>query len=159
GLADDGPAHRDPLSLAAGKRARLPLQERLEIEDLRRPPDPLPDLLLRRPLDLQREGDVVVDGEVRVERVALEDHRDVAALRREPVDHPLPDPHDAVADLLEAGDHTERRRLAAAGRPDEHHELAVLDRELQPVDGTGAVAEDLRDLLERDPRHYSFTAP
>ena len=37
----------------------------------------------------------------------------------------------AVTDLLEPGDHPQRRRLAAAGRADEHHELAVADLELE----------------------------
>ena len=35
---------------------------------------------------LQAEGHVVVDAHVRVERVVLEDHRDVAVLRRDVVD-------------------------------------------------------------------------
>ena len=37
--------------------------------------------------------------------------------------------------LLEAGDHPERRRLAAAGRAEERHELALLGREVEVLDG------------------------
>ena len=85
--------------------------------------------------------------EMRVERVALEDHGDVTPLRRQVVDDALADPDDAVADVLEPGDHAERRRLAAPGRADEHHELAVGDVEIEPVDGSCAVAELLRDVL------------
>ena len=33
------------------------------------------------------------------------------------------------------GDHAQQRRLAAAGRPDEHEELAVGDVEVDRVDG------------------------
>ena len=39
-----------------------------------------------------------------------------------------------VGDLLEAGDHAQQRGLAAAGRADEHHELAVADLERHLVD-------------------------
>ena len=42
------------------------------------------------PLLLKREADVVGDGHVRVERVVLEDHRDVALRRRQVVDHAPP---------------------------------------------------------------------
>ena len=100
---------------------------RLEVEDPRRVVDAAADLVLRHLRDLQRERDVVANAQVRVERVALEDHRDVAALRREVVDDTVADPDDAVADVLEAGDHPQRGRLAAPGRADEHHELAVGD--------------------------------
>ena len=41
----------------------------------------------------------------------------------------------AVGDLLEPGDHAQAGRLAAAGRPDQDQELAVLDLEVQVVDG------------------------
>jgi hypothetical protein len=40
------------------------------------------------------------------------------------------DPDLAAADLFEAGDHPEQGRFAAAGRADEHDELAVLDLQL-----------------------------
>ena len=51
--------------------------------------------------------------------------------------------------LLEAGDHPQRGRLPAAGRADEHHELTVLHLEVETVDGTRAVREDLADPVER----------
>jgi hypothetical protein len=35
------------------------------------------------------------------------------------------------ADLLETRDHAQRRRLAAAARPDEHDEVAVFDVEVR----------------------------
>ena len=90
-LPDDRPPHRDPLPLTPRERARLALEERLEVEDMRRFLDAAVDLVLRDFLDAQPEGDVLVDGEVRVQGVALEDHRDVAVARRHVVD-------DAVAD-------------------------------------------------------------
>ena len=66
---------------------------------------------------------------------------------------PLADQDRAVADLLETGDHPERRRLAAAGRADEDHELVVLDHQLERIDRAGPVGIDLRDLLELNRSH------
>ena len=106
------------------------------------------DLVLRHLLDLQPERDVLVDGKVRIERVALEDHRDVAVAGRDVVDDAFADPDDAARDVLEPGDHPQRGRLAAARRADEHHELAVVDVELKLVDGPGPVGVDLADALE-----------
>jgi hypothetical protein len=91
---------------------------------------------------------------VRVESVALEDHRDVAILRRDVVDHAVADLEVAGADLLEAGDHPKAGRLATAGRADQDHELAVLDLEVEVLHRR-EVAVLLRDVLERDRRHRS----
>ena len=115
--------------------------------------DALVDLGLRHLLDAQAEGDVLVHAQVRVERVALEHHRDVAVARRHVVDDALADADRALGDRLEAGEHAQRSRLAAAGRPDEHHELAVRDVEVEVVDGTDATVVDLGDVLEGDRGH------
>jgi hypothetical protein len=71
---------------------------------------------------------------VRVEGVGLEDHGDVALAWREVGDLAAADLDAAVRRLLEAGDDAQERRLAAAGRADEHHELAVGDPERDVVD-------------------------
>ena len=106
--------------------------------------------------DPQREGDVRRDGEVGVERVVLEHHRDVAALRRHVGDVAAADQDRAGVDLLEAGEHAQRRRLARAGRADEHHELAVGDVEVERVDGGRVRARvDARRLLEAHVSHRS----
>src|SRR5205085_12317667 len=78
----------------------------------------------------------------------LEDHRDVAVARRDVVDDAVADAQNALRDLLQTRDHSQRRRLAAARRPDEHHELAVDDLETEVAHGGGAVAIDLAHLLE-----------
>ena len=54
--------------------------------------DPLLDVGLGDLAQLQPERDVVADRHVRIERVALEDHRDVAILRRDVVDDAVADP-------------------------------------------------------------------
>jgi len=90
---------------------------------------------------------------VRVERVALEDHRDVAIARRDVVHDPVADLQHAFRNVLEARDHAERRRLATSRGPDEDHELPVLDVEIDVVDRARAVRIDLADPLERDLSH------
>ena len=81
-LAHDRAPHRDALALAAGELRRLAVEVRLEVEHLRGLVHPLVDLLLLHLAQLERERHVVAHGHVRVERVVLEDHRDVAVLRR-----------------------------------------------------------------------------
>ena len=78
----------------------------------------------------ERELEVAAHRHVRVERVVLEDHRDVALLRRELVDDAVADPDRPARHRLEAGEKPEQRRLAAARRADEDHQLAVLDVEI-----------------------------
>ena len=63
---------------------------------------------------------------MRVQGIVLEDHRDIAILRRHVVDHPVADLDDAFGDLLKPSHHSQEGGLAAAGRTDEHHELAVV---------------------------------
>ena len=151
-LADDRAAHRHALALATGERARLPVEELLQSEDAGSVPDALVDLVLGLAPQAQSEGDVLVDREVRVERVALEDHRDVAVACGHVVDDPVADLDGALADLLEARDHAQRSRLAAAGGTDEDHELSVGDLEVHVSHGARAVRIDLADVTERHAR-------
>ena len=113
-LADDRPAQCDALPLAAGERLRLAIEELLEAQDPGRFADALVDLGFRRLAQLEPERQVVVDRHVRVERVGLEDHGDVAILGRDVVDDSFADPDGAVADLFQAGEHPQGGGLAGA---------------------------------------------
>ena len=124
-VAHERAAERDALLLAAGELARLAVQQRLELDRRRRAAHPRVDLVLRRLAPPQREREVVVDRHLRVQRVVLEDHRDVALARGDAVDHALADADLALGDRLEPGEHPQRGRLAGARRPDQHEELAV----------------------------------
>jgi hypothetical protein len=80
------------------------------------------------------------DGHVRPERVRLEDHPDVPFVGRN-VDAARSVEDGAVAEgdlallrRLEAGDATQRRRLAAPTRPQQDEELTLFDLELEVVD-------------------------
>ena len=152
-VADDRAPHRDALALAAGQVRRLALEVVGEVEDLGRLVDLGVDLLLRALRELQRERDVVAHGHVRVQRVALEDHRDVAVARGLLVDDLAADPQLAGRDVLEPRDHVQRGRLPAARRPDEDHELPVADLQVEALDGGVAVRVRLDDVVENDVSH------
>ena len=153
GLADDGPAHGDPLPLAAGQLAGLAVQQRLQLQGPRRVGHPPPDLVLRHLPVLEAERHVVVDAQVRVQGVALEHHGDVPVPGLEVVDRAAVDPDRPPGHLLQAGDHPQRRRLAAARRPDQHQQLAVADLQLQGLHGHGPVRELLADAVQLNARH------
>ena len=78
---DDRAAHRDALALAAGEVPRLAIEVWLEVQDARRLAHARHALLLRNTLLLEREAHVLGHGELRVQRVVLEDHRDVTVTR------------------------------------------------------------------------------
>ena len=134
-LTHDGAAHRDTLALTTGERLRLAVQVLGEVEDLRGLLDLLADLGLVDAGDLEREAHVVGDGHVRVQRVVLEHHRDVPVLRRQVRDVAVTDADGAAVDVLETREHAQGGGLAAAGGADEDEELAVLDVDVELVDG------------------------
>ena len=152
-LANDRSAHRDALALAARERARPFVQRLHEAKDAGRVCHPRLDLSLRKLPHSKREPHVPGRRHVGVEGVVLEDHRDVAIFRRNPVDDPAADPDLAVGDVLEPCHHAERAGLAAAGRADQDDELTVCDLQIKRFDGFGAVWIDLRQLLQLDLGH------
>ena len=133
-VADDRAAHGDALALTTGERLGLALEELGQAEDLGGVRDALAALLGRHLGHLQGEGHVVGDGHVGVQRVVLEHHRDVAVLRRDVGDVAVADEDLAVVDLLEPREHAQRGGLAASRGPDEDHELAVGDLEVERGD-------------------------
>jgi hypothetical protein len=135
---------------------RALLQHVGETEDLGGRLDAPPDLGAVDAAHLQPERHVVVRVHVRVERVVLEDHRHVARLRRQVVDDLAADANRPGGDVLEPGDHPQRRGLAAARRTDEDDELAVGDVEVHLLDRARSVGVDLGQLLELDPGHVSI---
>jgi len=148
GSRTDGAAHGDALALAARELLGLAVEKLGDIEDLGRLLDPPIYLVLGRALELQPERHVLVDVHVRVERVVLEHHGDVAVLGRHVVDHVAADRDVAAADLLEPGDHAQGRALAAARRPDQDDEFLVGDVEVDTANGQNFVVF-LDDFTQR----------
>ena len=97
--------------------------------------------------DDQAEGDVVADGHVGEEGVALEDGVDLALVGGQFGDVPAVQEDPAGVGPLEAGGDPQHGRLAAAARAEEGEELALLDLEADVVDGLDG-AEPLGDPAE-----------
>jgi hypothetical protein len=83
---------------------------------------------------LESEGHVLRDRHVRKERVVLEHHAEVAAVWRDLGYAFAADEHVAGGGLLEAGDHAQRRGLAAAARAEQRKKRTARDIEVQAFD-------------------------
>ena len=130
----DGTADSDALALAAGEFLRRALQVLGEVEDLGGLADLLFDHRRVGLCELQGKAHVLVHAHVRVERVALEDHRQVALGRRFVGDVASFEVDGAGGGRLEAGDQAQERRFAAARGADEDDELALLDFKIDAFD-------------------------
>ena len=80
-LAHHRPPHRHSLTLAAREEGGPPAHQRLQTERVRHLVDPGLPLRLRHAAQLEPEAEVLLDRHLRVERVVLEHHRDVAVAR------------------------------------------------------------------------------
>src|SRR6185503_5203546 len=151
-----GPVHerarkRHALLLPTGELRGLALRLRREADAL--------ELLAHAPLDLglvnllplEAEGHVLLHAPVREQGVALEDRVGRAAEGGLPRNVVAVEVHAPLRGLLEAGDHPERRRLAAPRRAQHREELAARDLELHLAHGR-EVAEALRHTIKPDAR-------
>ena len=148
GLADDGTAERDTLALTTRKSLGLTRKVIGDAEDLCRGLDLFVDDFLGHLAELETECHVVVDGHMRIERVVLEDHRDVSVLRDDVVDELAVDIKFARRNFFETGDHTERRGLTAARGTDEDDEFLIPDVEAEVEHCLVAAGIDLVDAFE-----------
>ncbi len=138
GLDDQRARERDALLLPARELARIAVRELREMRGRQDGGELASDGLAVDLAQHQPIGDVLVDRHVRPQRVALEDHRHVAALGRHGARRRGEDlaahPDFARRGLDEAGDQAQRGGLAAAGRPEQANEPPMLDRERHVVD-------------------------
>ena len=128
------------LLLAAGELRRLARAQARQSNHLERLPHLSLDVGLADLVHLQAEGDVLRDGHMREECVGLENG----------VDPALPDGHvvdalPAEQDLapirgLQTGDAAQQRGLAAARRPEKHHEGSVAHLEADVVESPDLAA-------------------
>jgi len=89
---------------------------------------------------------------VRVQRVVLEDHGDVAILGGFGDDRFVVDGDVAAADGFQAGEHAQQGRFAAAGRADQDEKFLVGDVQVELGNDDG-VAEPLMHAEKRNFRH------
>src|SRR2546426_9246850 len=156
-LSDDCPTECDALTLTSGELARFPVEIFVEAERPRCDLDALVDLLGRHVSEPEREAKILAHRHVRIERVILEDHRDVARLWRHIVHHTIPDLDGAGADRLETGDHAQCRALPAPRWSDEHNELAVFHIDVDAINSYLLLPfiVDFTDAVKRYTRHSS----
>src|SRR3546814_12600280 len=91
------------------------------------------------------------DLHMRIERVVLEHHGNVALLWRNAVHHQVTDADLACRDALEAGDHPQECRLAAARWANQNDKLAIGNIYRDAVDDLGG-AERLADIARSEER-------
>ena len=147
-MTHDSAADGNTLSLSAGERFGLSLQILGDAEDLRRLFDFFVDLRFGDLAQLESERHVFIHGHVRVERVVLEDHRDVAIFGSDVVDESVADVEFTLGDLFQTGDHAQSCRLAAARGPDQYHKLFVRDFKIELLHRDHVFVVDLFDVLE-----------
>src|SRR5438876_2551075 len=108
---------------------RTPAFEARQLDELESVTHAPPDLGAREALELEPEGDVRLHGQVREERWPLEDRVRRPPMGRSPAHSLTANEHLPGRRQLEAREDPQRRRLAAAARPEEREELAGLDGE------------------------------
>ncbi len=127
----------DALLLAAGELARAPLAEMAELDHGEPLRDLTGDLGPGDAALLQPEGDVAGDGEMRKQRVGLEDVAHVALMRRQPGDLGAVDADRAAVGSDQPGQHAQGRGLAASGGAEQGDGFALRDRQRDVVDRDG----------------------
>lgn len=149
GPARDGPAHGDPLALAAGELTGIPVQDALDAEHPGRVLDVF-RVVLARVLQLQRETDVGPVGHARVEREVLEHHGHAAFAGRHVVGRLAVEQQLALGDLLQPGNHAEHGRFAAPRGAEQDDEFTRVDGEREAVDGTLGPSVRLAHVVQGD---------
>ena len=155
-LAHQRPAERRPLLLPTRQLLRPPVEQIRQLQQPRRPFDALAPFRPVRPPPLpedEAEAEVAANVQVGIEGGPLKDHRHVAPVRRFAVDDAAADADGPAGRRFQAGDHAQRRRLAATGRADQYDQLAVGDGQAQVVDRADAVGVGFADPLQNDFRH------
>ncbi len=158
GIPHQGATDCDPLHFASGK-ARRPVPELAgDVQQLRRLLDALADICLRNAASRrsQRKREIVVHGQVRIQRVLLKDEGNVAASRRIVGHVAAIDEDGAPVGTLQPRDQPECRRLPGTARAEQDDKLAVVDGKRQIAHGVGP-AKALADFANDDISHGRYS--
>ena len=127
------PAEGDALALSAREIGDLAVFETGQPQELQHLGHAPAHRLALDAAQAQPVADVAEHGHVRPQGVGLEDHGDVALLRRERGDVLAEQADGPARGFLEAGDGAQQRGLAAAGGTEDGHELARRDGKVDAV--------------------------
>ena len=125
----DSARHRDALLLAARELVRSARAVIGEPNEFERGRGAAGNVGARQLAFFEAERDVLRDCHMRPQRVILEHHADVAPPWRDARDVRAVDGQRAALRLVKAGDQSQQRRFATAGRPQQREELTGLDGE------------------------------
>ena len=143
GITHHRAANGHPLPLASGKGLGLAFQVLGNVQDLSDLIHLLINHVLRDLLQLQGKPKIIPDCHMRIESVALENHRDVPVLRLHVINHLAVYQKLTARDILQSRDHPESGRFPAAGRTHQHYEFLVLDLYIHVMYSSHASAIDL----------------
>ena len=150
------PGHADALALTAGELVGIAVAvgRRVEADEVHQLAGALLGGRRRLAVEQRHRHHVAQDLLVGEQPDLLDDVADAAAqLDRVDGGDVLAVDEDAPGGRLDQPvDHLQRRRLAAARRSHQHHELAARDVEVELVDGDGAVVVGLADAGQPDHR-------
>ena len=111
------------------------IEERVQSQHRAGLPDPLVDLARSAAAQLEPEGEVVADGQVRVKRVALEHHRDVTARAAARGSRPgLPTRSSRLVHLLEPRHDSKQSALPTSARPHEDRKRSFRNIEIDAAE-------------------------
>ena len=130
-------ADRNSLALTARKCARLSGQVLGNAENLRRLGYLFIDLLLRCLFQTKAERHVFKHRQVRIERVVLEYHCNVAVAGLQVVDDHTVDLNRSLGNILQACDHTQCRRFSASRRSYKNDKFLVGDLQIEILNRHG----------------------
>ena len=90
------------------------------------------------------EGDILIHGHMRKQRIALKHHADIAVLHPQIRNIAIVEMDFAGGRIFQSGDHPQRRRLAATGWTQQRDQLSGSDIQIDILD-RGEPAEPLAD--------------
>ena len=126
-MHDNRTGQGDTLLLAPGQAFGQAVLIVLNADGLEHLIDPPLRIGWRHVAELQAVLDILAHGQMREDRIVLEDHADIALVRRNAVDDLIIETDVAGFDAVETGDHAQQGGLAAARGPQQGKKLAVLD--------------------------------
>ena len=152
-LAHDRAADGDALALAARQLARLALQQRANLQNARSFINAGLDVSFIHLGHAQAKSDIVEHAHVRIKRVGLENHRDLAVGRGDTCDHTAINGNIALGNLLKSGDHPHQSGFAAARRADENDKFAFFRLKTDAIDNRN-IAVAFYDAVQFEKGHF-----